>query len=355
MDELGELRDKIDAIDDEMTALFEKRMQISEKVADYKREHPMSVQDENREQSLIERNLANISDEKIRLEYAKFIRDLLKISRSYQHKLLSKGKIAYQGTVGAFAYIAALHAYPDSEYVSFPTFADVFQAVENGEAESGIVPFENAYAGEVADVSDLLRAHNVFIKKMFDLEVNQNLIGVNGAELDDITEVHSHPQALNQASVFLKGRKFKLVAETNTAIATKYVAEQQKKHIACIASKEVAEIFNLKILAGNIQSTVQNTTRFIVLTREQPINGDYFQLQWTVKNEPGSLAKAVQSVANAGFNMQSIRSHPIKNRPWEYYFHIEIQGKFDDAITHKMLDELGEVCEEIKILGAYYK
>ncbi|MDR1033394.1 MAG: chorismate mutase [Bifidobacteriaceae bacterium] len=355
MDELGELRSEIDAVDDAMTALFEKRMQILEKVADYKKEHPMNVQDGTREQSLIERNLAHISDEKIRLEYRKFIDNVLKISRSYQHKLLSKGKVAYQGAVGAFAYISARNAYPDSEYVAFPTFEDVFRAVENGEVEAGVVPFENAYAGEVADVSDLLRAHNVFINKMFDLEVHQNLIGINGAELADITEVHSHPQALNQASVFLKGRDLKLVAETNTALAAKYVADEQEKHIACIASKEVAEIFDLKVLAENIESTVNNTTRFIVLTREQSAGGDYFQLQWTVKNEPGTLAQAVQTVANAGFNMQSIRSHPIKNRPWEYYFHIELQGKFDDPATQKMLSDLGKVCEDIKVLGAYYK
>lgn len=355
MNKLEKARVQIDKIDREMQDLFIERMHAVEEVVNFKIASGKEVLDRSREQKLIEKNLGYLSEEKYKKEYESFLKSMLMISKDYQRSIINKEKIGYSGTYGAFAYIASNHIFPQHEYVAFDTFEDVVKAVEQGEITYGVIPYENSYTGEVGEVSDLMYSHNVYINQMYDLKVDQNLLGIKGTKTSKIKKVYSHPQGLSQCSLFLKGRDIELVSYMNTALAAQYVSELQDLSVAAIASKETAELFGLDILEENIQTTADNTTRFAVIQRENKQAGNHFQMLFATKNEAGALARAMNLIASYGFSMESIKSRAIPSQPWAYYFHVEIEGTLLDKTTQKMLKELNELCEEMKILGSYYK
>lgn len=355
MNQLDEARLKINEVDKKIAALFEERMNAVEEVVAYKIENNMQVLDASREKELIQKNMNYIKNEKYKNSYSKFMNEVLKISRNYQQKIINKEKIGYGGTIGAFSHIATMNLFPNYEYISYPTFEEVVKAVEKETISYGVIPFENSYTGEVVETSDLLRDHNVYIHDMYDLKITQNLLGVKDAKFSDIKKIYSHPQALSQCSLFLKGRDIELIPYPNTALAAQYVSEMQDKSIAAIASKETAELFHLNVIEENINTSTENTTRFIVIHKELKEEGNMFQMLFTVKNETGMLANAMNCIAKYEFNMKSIKSRAILNQPWSYYFHVEIEGELKSERASKMLAELNENCSEVKILGAYQR
>ena len=248
-----------------------------------------------------------------------------------------------------------MNIFPNHTYVSYTAFDEVVKAVENGEVEYGVIPFENSFTGEVGETSDLLRDHNVYIQGMYALEISQNLLGVKGAKLEDIKQIYSHPQGLSQCSVFLKGRKWENVAYPNTALAAEYVAKTNDKSKAAIAALETAKIYGLEVLEENINTKDDNTTRFIVINKKIKEEGNLFQMLFTVKNETGALANAMNCIASYNLNMKSIKSRAIPNKPWSYYFHVEIEGSLQDQKVKEMVSSLHEHCTDIKILGAYFR
>lgn len=355
MSKLEKAREKINAIDKEMAELFEKRMEAVEEVVEYKMENGMNVLDSSREKVLIEKNSSYIHDAKYRDSYLNFLKAELAVSRNYQQSILSKDVIGYQGTYGAFAYIATTSVFPNHKYIAFPTFEDVIKAVENQEIEYGVIPFENSFTGEVGEVSDLMREHDVYITQIYDLKVDQNLLGIKGSNLSTIKKIYSHAQGLSQSSLFLKGRDFELIPYPNTALAAKLVSELQDPTVAAIASRDTAELFGLEVIEANIQTAVDNTTRFIVINNKLVKHGNYFQMLFTTNNETGALANAMNLIASYGFNMESIKSRAIPNKQWSYYFHVEIAGSLQDNKTQEMLVALKAICIDVKILGSYFK
>lgn len=352
---LDNAREQINEIDKKMVDLFEKRMQAVENVVQYKQEHKMPILDISREQYVMEHNATYLKNNKYKDSYMMFMQQVMTISKVYQKTIINKKRIGYQGTQGAFSHIASEHIFPDYSKASYTSFGDVFKAVEEGEVAYGVIPFENSYTGEIGEVLDLLMQYDVFVNKTYDLKINQNLLGVKGATLADIKQVYSKDQAIYQSRQFLEGRGYEVIPYPNTALAAEYVANEKDKTKAAIAAKENAALYDLDVLAENINTSNENTTRFIVICKEKPMRGNQFNIAFTVHHTAGALAEAMNVIAKYGFNMQNIKSRSIKNRPWEYYFYVELDGDVNQAKERNMFDELHEVCEKVKILGAYQK
>ncbi len=353
MNKLEKARIDINQIDAQLAKLFEARMQAVEDVVAYKQANNLAVLDAEREAQLIENNSKLIDNDKYLKAYQEWLTATMKISREYQQHLLSKGIIAYQGVEGAFAHVASSKLFPNETKHSYPSWEEVFKAVVSGEAQYGVIPFENSYTGEVGEVSDLLREYPVYIIQVYDLKIDQNLLGIPGTKISDIKEVYSHPQGLKQSAKFFKGRDVELKPYANTALAAKYVHDCNDYRKAAIASEQTASLYDLEILERDIQTSNDNTTRFIVISTELNKSGNRFQLIFDVKNETGTLANAIDIIANAGFNMVSIKSRAIPKRSWEYYFNVEIEGSLNDPKAQAMLTTLNQQCSMLKVVGSY--
>ena len=274
-----------------------------------------------------------------------------------------KLQIAYSGVQGAFAQIAAAKIFPKGELNSYASFRQAYEAVENKECDYAVLPIENSFAGEVAQVTDLLYGGNLKIVGIFELPVVHNLLGIPDTDISKIKTVYSHPQALDQCSEYIYLRGFEKRVATNTAAAAKEVALLKDPTIAAIANKETAKLYGLQILEEAINESASNTTRFVVLSagkepesREQRKlfeRKEAFTLILIVKNEAGAVARAITTIGDFGFNMRTLRSRPQKNLLWNYYFYIEGEGNLDSVTGVNMLNALKENCESVKVLGNY--
>ena len=197
--------------------------------------------------------------------------------------------------------------------------------------------------------------YHVYVNGDYDLKISQNLLGIKGATLQDVKQVYSKDQAIYQSKQFLEGRGYELIPYPNTALAAEFVAKHQDKSKAAIAAKENAELYGLDILAEDINTSNQNTTRFIVLGKNLKPEGNIFNLAFIVPHKAGALVAAMNIISSHGFNMQSIISGSIKDRPWEYYFYVEIVGNLNGELEEQLLHDLKEVCEDVKVLGSYTK
>ena len=352
---LEEARKIINDVDSKMAELFVQRMKAAELVFEYKKEFGLPILDQKRENAVIEKNAALITDNVLQAYYIDYIKHLMSISRSYQHRMQSGIKVAYSGVEGAFAHIAAGRIFPDSNRISYRDFQSAYNSVVNGESDVAVLPIENSYAGEVGQTMDLIFSGGLFINGIYELEIHQNLLGVPGATIDDIRKVTSHPQALSQCHDYIQLRGFDTEEASNTAVAAKTVIEKMEKTVGAIASVETAEIYGLKVLEANINKSGENTTRFVVLSKVRASTATFSNsvLMFTVTNEAGSLANALNIIGKYGYNMTALRSRPLKKHSWQYYFYIEIDGTTDNENGKQMIEALSKVCDKLKIVGTY--
>jgi len=357
---LDEARQIINRVDKEMAALFVERMRAAEMVAAYKKERGLAILDTAREDEVIRRNSAFVEDEKLRAFYVNFLKNNMEVSRSYQSMLMEGMRVAYSGTVGAFAHIAATGYFPTARKIAYHSFEDAYTAVVDGECDACVLPIENSYNGEVGQVTDLLFSGPLYVNAITELAVTQDLVGVTGSCIEDIKQVISHPQALGQCREYIKAHGLSAVEYENTALAAKRVAELGDKSVAAIASQEAAELFGLKVLEKNINSTSTNTTRFVILTRTENKHssnemGIHTVLMFAVRNEAGALAKAIEIIGKHGFNMRTLRSRPTKELLWQYYFYVEAEGNIDTDNGREMMGELSLYCDRLKSVGTFKK
>lgn len=353
---LDKARREIDGIDAEMAALFCRRMDAVRSVAAYKQANGLPVLDAAREEAVVQKNLARLPDAACAAYYEDFIRHTMEVSKAFQRAALGQSAVAYQGVEGAFSHIALMRLFRHVRALSYPTWAEVFDAVEAGDAAYGVLPFENSHAGDVSEVLDLCYAHpQLVVCDVYDLPVTQNLLGVPGARLSDIKTVISHPQALQQSARFLKSLGLETQAAANTAAAAKAVAEAGDKTAASVASLETAALYGLAVLAENINTSETNTTRFIVIGKTLPTAGDRFSLLFTVDHRAGQLARVIQTAGAMGFNLECIKSRPMPYVRWEYYFYVEIVGDYSAERSQELLRALGDVCRTVRVLGVYEK
>ena len=356
MDALQNARAEIDAVDAQLAALFERRMAAVLTVAQYKKEHGLPIFDAAREAVVLDKAEARIQDPALRPYYRDHVQNLMDVAKQYEAQVLGRNRAAYQGVEGAFAHIALKALFPHAEAVSFPTWDEVFDAVEKGDAAHGVVPFENSHAGDVSAVLDLCYNHPaLWVVGVYDLPISQNLLVLPGTQLSDLKMVYSHQQAIAQSETFLKQFRLPASAMPNTALAAKFVAESGDKTKAAIASAETAQLYGLDVLVPSINTDGDNTTRFIVLSREKPTAGNRFSLLFTVDNKPGKLGEVIQIIGRSGFNMESIKSRPMPHVPFEYYFYVELVGDPTADETAALLRALNEPCRTVRLLGVYTK
>lgn len=359
-DTLDKERKEINEIDEQIAKLFVKRMQAAESIAKFKKERGLAILDKNRENEIISRCSSLIENEVMREYYVNFLRSTMSISRDYQARLMSGMKIAYSGVEGAFAHIAACKLYPTAEKLSFKDFSCAYRAVEDGKCDVAVLPVENSYNGEVGQVTDLMFSGSLYVNGMFELPVTQDLLAKKGAKLDDIKRVLSHPQALGQCAEYIRRHGFTTEEFSNTALAAKSVAETDDTSIAAIGSREAAEILGLDILDHDINESRGNSTRFAIFSRvaNKRVNnssGVHSILLFTVRNEAGALARAIDVIGKHGFNMRTLRSRPMKELLWEYYFYVELEGNVQSEKGVSLLEGLGEYCDKLKFAGTYIR
>ncbi len=376
--DLAELRNEIDAIDDEILELFLKRMDVASKVADYKKEHNLSTLQKGREREILKR-----VSEKSGVEMADYSRMLfsclMDVSKSYQNKRNANtcgelalkikkaldttshifphsGTVACQGIEGAYSQHACdkLFKNPDISYVK--TFEDVFRAVENGICQYGILPIENSIHGTVIAVYDLMKNYNFHIIKSVKLKINHTLMANKGATLSDIKEIVSHEQAIGQCSEFLKNYPdIKVTVCENTAVAAKLVADSKRCDIAAISSPDCAENYGLSIIDDKIANSDSNFTRFICITKDLLIypGADRISIIMNLPHTPGSLNNTISKFAMAGLNLTKLESRPIAGRDFEFSFYFDLEASIYAEETVRILDELSSQNNNLIFLGSY--
>ena len=359
MKDLNETRENINKIDEQMTKLFTERMYLCKEVAEYKKANSMPILDSNREEAVINNNLKFVENDELKPYYINYIKSLLNISKEYQRSLLHGLKISYSGIEGAYGYIAASRMFPNCELISNSNFTQAFKSVENGSSDRAVLPIENSFAGDVGEVMDLIFSGSLYINRMYDLEIEHNLMVNENTNLDDVKIIVSHPQALAQSSNFIENNNFKTIEEVYTAFAAKRLKESGDKTMAVIASKETATAYGLKILKEKINNSGLNTTRFASFSR---VMSNYknigaskknFIIVFTVKNVAGALAKCLDIIGAHGFNMRNLRSRPMKDLMWSYYFFCEIEGDLESNDAKSMFIALNTFCDRLKIVGNY--
>ncbi len=375
--ELKELREQIDDIDDELVKLFCRRMKVAEQVAEYKKEHSMPVFVPGRERE----KLMDVA-EKAGLDMANYTRVLysmlFELSRSHQSKTNHKETplhrqivqaiestpklfpqtptVACQGVEGAYAQIACEKIFKSPFIMYFKNFESIFSAIDSGLCQYGILPLENSTAGSVKKVYDLMIRRNFSIVRTFRLKIDHHLLANRGTDLESITEVYSHEQALGQCSAFLeKFPNAKIIAVENTAVAAKMVAESGRNDVAALSSKSCAELYDLEILASSVQDKGNNRTRFICISKNLEIypGADRTSIMMVLPHRPGSLYRVLARLYVLGINVTKLESRPIPDRDFEFMFYFDLETSIYSDEFVQLMCELDDLSEEFTYLGSY--
>ncbi len=375
--DLNQLRSQIDDIDNEMVKLFCQRMEVAEQIAAYKKENNMPVFVPGRErEKLLDvaqkagPNMANYT----RVLYSM----LFELSRSHQSKtshnqsplhrqiieaIESTPKlfpqtptVACQGVEGAYSQIACEKMFKSPFIMYFKNFESVFSAIENGLCQYGILPLENSTAGSVKKVYDLMIRRNFSIVRTFRLKIDHNLLSNRGTKLEDIREIYSHEQAINQCSEYLeKLPNVKVIAVENTAVAAKMVADSGRNDVAALSSRNCAELYDLEILASSIQDKGNNRTRFICISKKLEIypGADKTSIMMVLPHRPGSLYRVLARLYVLGINVTKLESRPIPDRDFEFMFYFDLETSIYSDEFVQLMCELDDLSEEFKYLGSY--
>jgi prephenate dehydratase len=271
--------------------------------------------------------------------------------------------IAYAGEPGAFAEDAALAVDPTAAPSPVAGFAEVFGAVEAGEADLGTVPIENLVNGTVRENLDLLLAHELAIVGEVVVPVRLCLAALPGQSLGDIERVYSHVQALGQAETFLRSRPWTLLSTYNTAGSGKLIADGGERLAAAVLSPRAATTYGLEVLAEGIEDVAGNRTRFLVLSRPQAVGDEdtgadatgrrRTTLAFGVRNEPGTLLAALRCFADRGVNLSRLESRPSRERAWEYVFWADADGDARTPACAEALAALAAVSTSLRVFGSY--
>ena len=375
--ELRDLRNQIDKIDNELVRLFVKRMDISAQVADYKKKNNMPIHVPAREREILQEVAKRAGHEME--NYSRVLYSMIfELSRSYQSKRNSAATLLYQtitdsientpklfpqapmvacqGVEGAYSQIACEKIFKSPFIMYFKNFDGVFQAIDQGLCQYGILPIENSTAGSVKKVYDLMIHHNFSIVRTFRMKVDHNLIANRGAKLEDIRKIYSHEQAINQCSEYLKSLPgVEIIPVENTAVAASMVAESGRLDVAAISSHVCEEIYGLKSLADSIQDKGNNRTRFICISKNLEIypGSDKTSIMMILPHKPGALYKVLARMYVLGINVIKLESRPIPDKDFEFMFYFDLETSIYSEEFVQLMCELDDLCEEFKYLGSY--
>ncbi len=375
--DLTDLRQEIDAIDDQLVQLFAQRMDVAARIADYKKENGIPILVPARERE----KLADVA-QKAGEEMANYTRVLysmlFELSRSYQSKRSAEHSplyhtiksaiettprlfpqapmVACQGVEGAYSQIACEKIFKSPFIMYFKNFEAVFSAIDQGLCQYGILPIENSTAGSVKKVYDLMIQHNFSIVRTFRLKVDHNLLVNKGTRLTDIKEVYSHEQALGQCSDFLQRLPgVTVIPVSNTAVAAEKVASSGRTDVAALSSRACAELYGLTCLQAAVQDKGNNRTRFICISKNLEIfpGSDRTSIMMVLSHRPGSLYKVLARLYTLGINVTKLESRPIPDREFEFMFYFDLETSIYSEEFVQLMCELDELCEEFKYLGSY--
>ncbi len=373
--DLKEARKNIDAIDRQIVELFEKRMLEANAVAEYKRKTGKAVYDKEREDEKLE-NLGQLSSNEFNKKaITELFSQIMSISRKYQYTVLPQTseladlrkeeklpvgpdtKVCYFGVPGAHTHQAMEDFFGEEiTGISCPTFQSVMEAVEQGEADYGVLPIENSSTGGITANYDLLLDYSNCIVGQYVNRIEQCLLALPGVSMEEIKTVYSHPQGLLQCSGFLNEHpELDQIEFSNTATAAKKVAEDGERSQAAIAARRAAKEYGLQVLQEGIQQEKNNSTRFIVIGRE-PIylaGSNKIALCIELSHECGSLYRILSHFLFNGLNMTLIESRPMKGRNWEYRFFIDIEGNLEDPSVQNALRGIKEEAKSVRVLGNF--
>ena len=375
--DLTEIRQEIDGIDQELVRLFCARMNLSAQVADYKKANNLPIFVPARERAILQK-VAQMAGPEME-NYTRVLYSMLfELSRSYQSKrngeisplyqtisqaiehtpkLFPQNPIvACQGVEGAYSQIACEKIFKSPLIMYFKSFDAVFNAIEQGMCQYGILPIENSTAGSVTKVYDLMIRHNFSIVRTFRLKIDHNLLVNPGTNLADIKEVYSHEQAINQCGNFLHSLLgVNVIPVENTALASEMVAKSGSKEVAALSSRSCAELYGLQCLAASVQDKGNNRTRFICISKNLEIypGSDKTSIMMVTPHKPGALYKVLARLYTLGINVTKLESRPIPDREFEFMFYFDLETSIYSEEYVQLMCELDELCEEFKYLGSY--
>jgi chorismate mutase/prephenate dehydratase len=376
MEDLREIRQRIDKIDKELVGLFEERMECAKSVADFKRGKGMAIYDKVREEEKLENLSAMVEGKFLKRSIKELFSQIMSISRKYQHQLLDTRdryienyfqqvdelemyedtRVVYQGVEGAYQQMAVEKFFgKDIDSYHVESFNDVALALNNGDADYGILPIENSSAGNVEGNYDILLKNDVCIVGEVIIPIEHALIGLPGTKKEEIEIVYSHPQGLMQCREYLEEMHAKPISVSNTAVAAKKIVEEQDSSHAAIASTLAAQLYNLEILEEKINDQQNNYTRFVVLSKKRQFKKDAnkVSISFSLPHESGTLYNALSHLIFNDLSMSNIESAPLRDREWEYRFFIDVSGNLRDPAMKNALRGIREESADFKILGNY--
>ncbi|MEE8474945.1 MAG: prephenate dehydratase [Myxococcota bacterium] len=349
---LEELRERIDAIDAVLLEQLNERAQRVREVGRLKHLRRTPVYVAGRETAIVERlrreNRGPFPDAGV----APVFREIISATRSLEAEV----RIAYLGPGGTFCHLAASRQFGDlSDLQSVPSIADVFAAVGRGKVDLGIVPVENSTTGVVTETLDAFSEFDVTVCGEAVLEVSQTLLSQSG-KLEDVRRVASHPQPLAQCREWLNRHlaDVERVETASTAAAAQLAVKDAG--VAAIASSMAGRVYGLRAIEEAIEDRADNSTRFLILSREAPAAGahDLTSVVFTIrKDEAGALFRLLEPFARCGINLTSIQQRPMKGKPWEYLFFVDLEGNRDQPRVEEALKAAEDVATSVRVLGSF--
>jgi len=352
-------------------------MEAVEKIAEHKKQNNLPIYDSERERQLFDR-VATLAGAKTESYVRTLFSVITDLSRSYQGRIIhgksetalriekaiaetpqlfpQKATVACQGAEGAYSQIACEKVFELPSIMYFNSWENVFGAVEAGLCQYGILPVENSTAGSVNRIYDLMAKYNFSIIRSVKLKTNHTLLANPGVKLEDVREIISHEQAINQCSVFLRSLKdVKITYCENTAVAAKIVRESNRKDIAAISSRACAELYGLNILSDSIQTSENNYTRFICISRKTEIypGANRTSLMMVLPHKPGSLYRVMSKFSALGINLTKLESRPIPGREFEFMFYMDLECSIYSPAFTQLISELEYSVESFRYLGSY--
>ena len=374
---LQDIRNQLDQIDDQITALFVQRMGLTGAVAAYKKENGLPILDSGRERKIMGRVTALAGEEME--HYTKLLyQTLFNVSRAYQAQQIrpassltqmleraadgvkeampNRALVACQGTEGAYSQKICDRMFEFADILYVNTFNDVFNAVERGMCPYGVLPIENSTAGSVTQVYDLMERHHFHIVRAARQRIDHRLLAMPGARLEEIREIVSHEQALRQCSAFLAAHpQIKATAMENTAEAAAYTAHAGRPDLAAIASQECEALYGLESLSASISDTDSNATRFICIAKDLEIyqGANKISLMLSAEHRPGALYRLLSHISVMGLNLTKLESRPIPGKDFEFRFFFDLEGTILDPKVRWLMEQLRKESDQFVFLGNY--
>ena len=377
MDELQRLRQDIDAIDSQLVELFCRRMDVTRRVGEYKRERDIPVLDQTRERQVL-RNKGELAGDELRPAVITLYQTILALSRRQQRDLIGQRagnpgvqhwreardnaresvvspRVVYQGVPGAYSEQACLNFFGEgADTAGLEQFEDCFLALREDRADYAVLPIENSSTGAIRQIYDLLTQYECYIVGETTVRVEHCLLAPKGASLDTITHVYSHEQGLFQCERYLNAHPgWKQVPQADTAGSAQMVADSGDITKAAICSARAAELYGLNILARAINHNTQNTTRFVVVSPRLELRpgADKISTLFVLPHEAGSLHEVLTVFNVHGLNLVKLESRPLPERSWQYMFFLEFAGAPGDPAVDDALHELAQTTGEFRVLG----